>query len=82
VHPCVCMRLTHPTERSLHLWHGMLCHRGEHEEPFVRYRRQRTMVIRTVPSAGTGLAIDGAVLQIGRQRTRKMREQRGIFWLS
>jgi hypothetical protein len=40
------------------------------------------MVIRTVTSAGAGLAIAGAVLQIGRQGALKMRHQRGKFWLS
>ena len=82
VNPCVCVRLTHPKELPLHFLNGMLFHIGEDEEPFFRYRRQRTMVLRPVTSAGAGLAIAGAVLQIGRQRTRNMREQRGKFRLS
>jgi hypothetical protein len=50
----------------LHLLNRLLFQVGLDEEPFVRPRRQGTIVIHTVTSACTGLAIDGAVLQIGR----------------
>ena len=79
---CVRMRLTHPKQLSLHLLNGMLCHVGQNEEPCVRHRRQGTIVIRTVTSAGAGLAIAGAVLQLGHSRALNMRQQRGQFWLS
>jgi hypothetical protein len=81
VHPLVRMRLTHPKERSLHRLHGMLLHVSQHEQPVVRPRREGRIVRRTVASAGAGLAIDGAVLQRGRQRALKMWQQRGKFWL-
>jgi hypothetical protein len=59
----------------------VLFHIRQNAQQFVRHRRQGTMVIRTVTSAGTGLAINGTVLQIGRSCALNMWQQRGKFWL-
>jgi hypothetical protein len=82
VNPRMRMRWRHPKELTWHFLTRVLCHIRQHDQPFVRHRRQGTMVIRTVTSAGTGLAIHGAVLQIGRSRALNMWPQRGQFWLS
>jgi hypothetical protein len=65
VNPCVRLRLTHPTELSLHLVKGMLFHLGQNEEPFVRARRPRTGVIRSVTATRARLPITRAVIHIG-----------------
>ena len=79
--PLIGMRLGHPKELALYLLDGVLCQGGQHEEQFVRHRRSGTVVIRTVTTACAGLPIDGAVLQIGRQRALEMRQQRRAFCL-
>jgi hypothetical protein len=62
------LRLRQPKELTLHVLKRVLCQLRPNEEPFVRHRRQGTMVIRTVTSACPGVAIDGAVLQVGGYR--------------
>jgi hypothetical protein len=81
VNPRIRMRWRHSKELTLHFLNRVLFHIRQHAQPFVRHRRQGTMVIRTVTSAGTGLAINGTVLQIGRSCALNMWQQRGKFWL-
>jgi hypothetical protein len=78
--PRIGLRLGHPKELSWPFLHGMLGHRRQHEEPLIGDRGERTMVIRTIPPAGAGLPRTGAVLQRGRPRVRKMRQQRLECW--
>jgi hypothetical protein len=72
VNPRIRMRLRHPKELTLHFLNRVLFHIRQNDQQFVRHRRQGTIVIRTVTSAGTGLAINGAVLQLGRSRALNM----------
>jgi hypothetical protein len=82
MNPLMGVRLGHPTELSVDLWDGVLCHVGQAEAPCGRSRRSRPVVIRPVTSAGAGLPIDGAVLHIGHQRPLDMRQQRRACFLS
>ena len=75
VNPLVRIRLTHPKELSLHLLNGMLFHIGQNEEQFVRDRRQRTGVIRSVTATRARLPINRAVIHIGHKRLLKMGQQ-------
>jgi hypothetical protein len=81
MNPFIGIRLGHPKELPLDFLDGVLFYVGQDEEQFVRYRRQGTVVIRTVTSAGAGLPIDRAVLQIGHERPLEMRQQRREFFL-
>jgi hypothetical protein len=81
MHPRIGVRWGQPKELSLDLVDGVLLHGGQDEEPCVRSRRSRTVVIRTVTSAGAGWPSDGAVLPRGHQRPLEMRQQRREFFL-
>jgi hypothetical protein len=82
VNPLMRIRLRHAKELTLHFLNGILFHIRQNEEQFVGYRGSRTRGVGTVTSARTGVPIDRAVLQVGRQRVLEMRQQRGKFWLS
>lgn len=81
VNPLIRIRLRQPQELPLHGLNRVLCQLGQHEEPCVGEGASRTRVRGTVTTARTGLAIDRAVLQIGRQRVLERGEQCREFWL-
>jgi hypothetical protein len=65
MNPCVCIRLAHLKELSLHLLNGMLFHIGQNEEQLVRDRGQWTGAIGTVAATRARLPINRAVLHVG-----------------
>jgi hypothetical protein len=79
--PRMGVRLGHPQELALDRWEEVLLHVGQDEEPWVRSRRYRTVVRRTVTSAWAGLPIAGAVRHRGHPRPLERRPQRRDFFL-
>jgi hypothetical protein len=81
MNPLMGIPLGHPKELPLYCLNGILFHIRQHEEPCVGYGGERTIVIGTVTTARARWPIDGAVLQIGRQRVLDMRQPCGEFLL-
>jgi hypothetical protein len=76
MNPLMGLRLGPPQEWSLDCLEGVRFHVDQEKAPLVCSRRYRTVVIRTVTSAWTGLPSDGAGLPRGHQRPLKLRQQR------
>jgi hypothetical protein len=82
VNPRMRRRWRPPTALTWHVLNRVLCHLRPQAPPCVRPRRPGTLVIRPGTSAGTGVAITGAVLPRGRARACNMWQPRGQCWLS
>jgi hypothetical protein len=82
VNPRMRRRWRPPTALTWHVLNRVLCHLRPQAPPCVRPRRPGTLVIRPGTSAGTGVAITGAVLPRGRARACNMWQPRGQCWRS
>ena len=75
MNPRVRMRVGQPTELSWSLLERLLCQVSQHEEPCIGARRERTILLGTITTAGARLPLHGAVLQLDHQRLFNMRPQ-------
>ena len=69
--------MAHPKELSMYILNGMLFQVGQHEEPLVLDRGQRTGARGTGAANGAGLPINRAVMHAGVEGMLNMR-QRGL----